>query len=160
MSDTFSLGINTVDGIPFLASLYLWLKAFHLIAVVTWFAALFYLPRLFVYHAMAEDEISIERFKLMESRLYRGIANPSMMVALTLGILIVLGVPALMQGGWFHAKMLLVVLLVGYHIMCKLHMKKLAAGTNTKSHVYFRWFNEAPVVALVLISILVIVKPF
>lgn len=149
-----------MEGIPFLASYYLWLKAFHLVAVVCWFAALFYLPRLFVYHVMSEDQVSKERFELMERKLYNGIANPAMMATLTLGILIVMGVPALMAGGWFHAKMALVVALIVYHIMCKAHMMKLAEGENTKSHVYFRWFNEVPVVILILIAILVIVKPF
>lgn len=149
-----------MDGIPFLASIYLWLKAFHLVAVVCWFAALFYLPRLFVYHVTAEDQISKERFELMERRLYKGIANPAMMASITFGILLVMGVPAIAQGGWFGAKMLLVVGLVIYHIMCKAHMLKIAGGENTKSHVYFRWFNEVPVVFLILIAILVIVKPF
>lgn len=149
-----------MDGVPFLASIYLWLKAFHLIAVVCWFAALFYLPRLFVYHVMSEDQISKERFELMERKLYKGIANPSMMATITLGVLMVMGIPAIASGGWFGAKMLLVVALVLYHIMCKAHMIKLAEGENTKSHIYFRWFNEAPVVILILIAILVIVKPF
>lgn len=149
-----------MDGIPFLASIYLWLKALHLVAVVCWFAALLYLPRLFVYHVMAEDQISKKRFELMERKLYRGIANPAMMASLTFGILLVLGVPAIAQGGWFHAKMALVVALVIYHIMCKAHMMKIAEGENTKSHVYFRWFNEVPALLLVLIAILVIVKPF
>lgn len=149
-----------MDSVPFLASIYLWLKAFHLIAVVCWFAALFYLPRLFVYHVMSEDQVSKERFELMERKLYKGIANPAMMATLTLGILMVVGLPAIASGGWFGAKMLLVVALVIYHIMCKAHMVKLAEGENLKSHVYFRWFNEAPVVILILVAILVIVKPF
>lgn len=149
-----------MDSVPFLASIYLWLKAFHLVAVVCWFAALFYLPRLFVYHVMSEDQISKERFELMERKLYKGIANPAMMASITLGILMVVGIPAIASGGWFGAKMLLVVALVIYHIMCKAHMIKLAEGENTKSHVYFRWFNEVPVVILILIAILVIVKPF
>lgn len=149
-----------MDGIPALASFYLWLKAFHLVAVVCWFAALFYLPRLFVYHSMAEDQISKERFELMERKLYKGIANPAMMASILLGMLIVMAVPAIASGGWFGAKILLVIALVIYHIMCKAHMMKLADGENTKSHVYFRWFNEVPVVLLIAIAILVIVKPF
>lgn len=109
---------------------------------------------------MSEDQVSKERFELMERKLYNGIANPAMMATITLGVLMVVGVPAIASGGWFGAKMLLVVALVMYHIMCKAHMIKLAEGENTKSHVYFRWFNEAPVVILILIAILVIVKPF
>ena len=143
--------------------LFLWLKALHLIAVVCWFAALFYLPRLFVYHAMAEDEISRERFKVMERKLYRGIANPSMMASILLGIALVftpVGKVLITSGGWFHAKMVFVVLLVIYHILCKRHMLAFAEDRNEKSHVYFRWFNEAPVVALIAIVILVVVKPF
>lgn len=140
--------------------LYLWLKAFHLVAVVSWFAALFYLPRLFVYHSMAEDQISIERFKVMERKLYRGIANPAMMTSIALGLGMVFVAPAIAQGGWFHAKMVLVALLLGYHFTCKYHLKRFAEDANTKSHIYFRWFNEAPVVVLILIAILVIVKPF
>ena len=149
-----------MDGAPFLASIYLWLKAFHLVAVVCWFAALFYLPRLFVYHSMAEDEISKARFIIMERKLYWGIGTPAMVATLVLGTLIVMGVPGLITGGWFYAKLFLVVILVLYHIMCSAHMMKLSEGENTKTHVYFRWFNEFPVLLLVLISILVIVKPF
>lgn len=143
--------------------LFLWLKAFHLIAVVCWFAALFYLPRLFVYHATADDEISRERFKVMERKLYRGIANPAMMASILLGISLLftpLGVALISSGGWFHAKLVFVVLLVIYHILCKRHMVAFAEDRNEKSHVYFRWFNEAPVVALIAIVILVVVKPF
>lgn len=143
--------------------IFFWLKAFHLIAVICWFAALFYLPRLFVYHAMAEDEISLERFKVMERKLYRGIANPSMMISIVLGIAMIftdVGKALVSSGGWFHAKMLFVVLLVGYHILCKRHLTAFAEDRNEKSHVYFRWFNEAPVVALIAIVVLVVVKPF
>ena len=149
-----------MDGIVSLAPYYLWLKAFHLVAVVCWFAALFYLPRLFVYHSMAEDQISKERFELMERKLYKGIANPAMMVSILLGMSLVMVLPGIASGGWFGAKILLVVALVVYHIMCKAHMMKLAEGENTKTHVYFRWFNEVPVVLLIAIAILVVVKPF
>lgn len=138
----------------------LWIKAFHIIAVVTWFAALFYLPRLFVYHAMAEDTVSRERFKIMERKLYRGIMTPSMIVTLVLGFWLVYLNPAWMKGGWMHAKLLLVFLLVGYHHVCLAYMKKFAADANTKSHVFYRWFNEVPVVLLIAIVVLVVVKPF
>lgn len=149
-----------MEGSPFLASIYLWLKAFHIVAVVCWLAALFYLPRLFVYHSMAEDEISKKRFIIMERKLYNGIATPAMIATLLLGALIVMAVPGLIQGNWFYAKIFLVIILVLYHISCSAHMMKLALGENMKSHLYFRWFNEFPVVILILITILVIVKPF
>jgi putative membrane protein len=141
--------------------MYQWILAFHLMAVICWFAALFYLPRLFVYHAMAEDNLSIERFKVMERKLYRGIANPSMIATVVLGLwLVSLAPQAYMSQGWFHLKALLVLLLIGYHHMCLAHMKKLANDCNKKTHVYFRFFNEVPVIFMVVIVILVIVKPF
>lgn len=139
----------------------LWLKAFHIIAVVCWFAALFYLPRLFVYHAMAEDQISRERFKVMERKLYRGIATPSALFTIILGLWMVALAPAYyLSAGWFHAKMGLVVLLIGYHHVCGRLLRQFANDTNHRSHVFYRWFNEAPVLALVGIVILVVVKPF
>ncbi len=138
----------------------LWVKAFHVIAVVTWFAGLFYLPRLFVYHAMAEDSASRERFKIMERKLYRGIMTPSMIATLALGIWLLYLNPAWLKMGWMHAKLTLVVLLVGYHHVCLAYMKKFAADANTKSHVFYRWFNEVPVLFLIAIIILVVVKPF
>ncbi|QJQ95600.1 MULTISPECIES: protoporphyrinogen oxidase HemJ [Halomonadaceae] len=143
--------------------MYLWIKAFHVIAIVTWFAALFYLPRLFVYHAMARDKNdtqAIDYFVTMERKLYRGIMLPSMIAALALGIWLLSMVPTFMGQGWMHVKLTLVVLLVGYHHVCLAYMKKLAAGTCHKSHVFFRWFNEAPVVILIAIVILAMVKPF
>ena len=141
--------------------MYHWVLAFHLIAVICWFAALFYLPRLFVYHAMAEDHISIERFKVMERKLYRGIANPSMIATVVLGLWLFSMAPqAYLSQGWFHLKALLVVLLIGYHYLCLGHLKKLADDRSDKTHIYFRFFNEVPVLFLVAIVILVIVKPF
>ena len=140
--------------------MYQWVLAFHIIAVICWFAALFYLPRLFVYHAMSEDEISIERFKVMQRKLYRGIANPSMIATIIFGLWLVTLVPAYLNEIWFQLKAGLVLLLVGYHHMCLSHMKRLAEDRNDKTHVYFRVFNEAPVLILVGIVILVVVKPF
>jgi len=143
--------------------LFLWLKAFHIIAIVCWFAALFYLPRLFVYHAAAEDEIGQERFKVMERKLYKGIANPSMMLSVILGIAMVFtdtGKALVMSGGWFHVKMLLLAVLIVYHILCQKHMLALAEGRNNKTHVYFRFFNEFPVLILISMVVLVVVKPF
>lgn len=141
--------------------LYLWLKALHIIAIVCWFAGLFYLPRLFVYHAMSNDAPSRERFEVMERKLYRGIMMPSMIAALLLGIGMVALNPALFgTGGWLHAKLLLVVLLIGYHHVCGAQLKRFARNENTRSHVFYRWFNEIPVVILLAIVILVVVKPF
>lgn len=140
--------------------MYLWIKAFHIIAVVTWFAGLFYLPRLFVYHAQSEDSISKERFKIMERKLYRGIMVPSMVVAIALGIWLVVLAPAWLSQGWLHAKLSLVLALLIYHFICAAMLKQFAADQNTRSHVFYRWFNEAPVLVLVAVVILVVVKPF
>ncbi|MDA7588744.1 protoporphyrinogen oxidase HemJ [Porticoccaceae bacterium] len=140
--------------------MYQWVLAFHIIAVICWFAALFYLPRLFVYHAMSEDEISIERFKVMQRKLYRGIANPSMIATIIFGLWLVTLVPAYLNEIWFQLKAGLVLLLFGYHHMCLSHMKRLAEDRDDKTHVYFRIFNEVPVLILVGIVILVVVKPF
>lgn len=139
----------------------LWLKAFHIVAVITWFAALFYLPRLFVYHAMAEDQISKDRFKIMERKLYRGIMTPSMIVVIALGIwMLTLNPSYYFSQGWMHAKLTLVTFLVGYHFMCGSLLKKFAQDINDKGHVFYRWFNEVPVLFLIAIVILVVVRPF
>jgi putative membrane protein len=140
--------------------LFLWLKAFHIIAVVCWFAALFYLPRLFVYHAMAEDQASTDRFKVMERKLYRGIANPSMIASLLLGSAILWVVPGYLSMAWMHLKLVLVGLLIIYHFLCRKHLRELAEDRSDRSHIYFRWFNEVPVFMLVGIVILVVVRPF
>jgi putative membrane protein len=141
--------------------MYKWVLAFHIIAVICWFAALFYLPRLFVYHAMSDDSPSIERFKIMERKLYRGIANPSMIATVVLGVWLVAMAPeAYLHQTWFHLKAFFVVLLIGYHHLCLGHMKQLAEDRSKKSHVYFRVFNEVPVLFLVAIVILVVVQPF
>lgn len=143
--------------------MYLWVKAFHLIAMVTWFAALFYLPRLFVYHAMARDKgdtQAMEYFGVMERKLFRGIMTPSMVAVIALGAWLLFMAPGFLSQGWLHTKLLLVLLLVGYHHMCLAYMKRLMAGTCTRSHTFFRWFNEAPVIALILIVILAMVKPY
>jgi putative membrane protein len=139
----------------------LWLKAFHIIAVVTWFAALFYLPRLFVYHAMAEDQISKDRFKIMERKLYRGIMTPSMIIVLGLGVwMLALNAGYYLSQGWMQVKLALVAFLVGYHFMCGSLLKKFAQDINDKGHVFYRWFNEIPVLFLIAIIILVVVRPF
>jgi putative membrane protein len=136
----------------------LWVKAFHIIAVVTWFAALFYLPRLFVYHAMSEDAVSIERFKVMERKLYRGIMTPSAIIAVTLGLWLWLGFG--FSGGWLHAKLALVTVLLVYHGYCGKLLREFRDDRNRHGHVFYRWFNEFPVLILVAVVILVVVKPF
>ena len=141
--------------------LYLWLKALHIVSVVSWFAGLFYLPRLFVYHAQSEDSVSNERFSVMERKLYRGIMGPAMIATLIFGIaLIALNPSIFSQGAWIHAKLTLVVILIGYHHMCGAQVKRFARGENTRSHVFYRWFNEVPVLILLAIVILVVVRPF
>lgn len=139
----------------------LWVKAFHIIAVVCWFAALFYLPRLFVYHAQTTDNDGNERFKIMERKLYRGIATPSMIATLVLGgWLASYQWSYYLSAGWFHAKVFLVLLLVVYHFICRAHLRAFQTNSNRKSHVYFRYFNELPVLTLIAIVIFVVVKPF
>jgi len=139
----------------------LWVKAFHIIAVVCWFAVLFYLPRLFVYHAMSEDETSKERFKVMERKLLRGIGTPSMIAVFVLGFWLVgYNAEYYAQSGWFWAKFLLVIILAAYHGMCVKIWKNFRDDNNTRSHVFYRWFNEVPVVLLIAIVCLVVVKPF
>jgi putative membrane protein len=140
---------------------FLWLKAFHIIAVITWFAAIFYLPRLFVYHADATDTISRERFKIMERKLYRGIMTPSMVVVIALGAwMIALNPDFYLSQGWMHAKLTLVTLLVIYHFYCGHLLKIFRDDRNERSHVFYRWFNEVPVFLLLGIIILVVVRPF
>ena len=139
----------------------LWVKAFHLVAMVCWFAALFYLPRLFVYHAMSDDSVSHERFKVMERKLYRGIALPSMLATLILGVwLLSYNMSYYMSSGWMHAKLTLVLLLIGYHHVCGAFLKKFALDENARSHTFYRWFNEVPVLFLVGIIVLAVIKPF
>lgn len=138
----------------------LWVKSFHIISVITWFAAIFYLPRLFVYHAMADDEISLERFKVMERKLYRGIMNPSAVVAVGLGVVLVILQPFWLEQGWLHLKIALVVALVGYHIYCGRLLRAFAEDRNRHGHVWYRWFNELPVLVLIAIVLLVELKPW
>ena len=140
--------------------LYLWIKALHIVAMVCWFAGLFYLPRLFVYHAMSEDAASKERFITMQRKLYRGIMIPSMIATLVFGIWLIALIPGYLQQGWLHAKLTLVVLLIGYHHVCGAQVKRFARGEKGRSHVFYRWFNEIPVLILLAVVILVVVKPF
>ncbi|APQ13070.1 membrane protein [Pseudomonas oryzihabitans] len=140
--------------------LYLWFKAFHLIAMVCWFAGLFYLPRLFVYHAQSSDTVSHERFCLMERKLYRGIMLPSMILTLVFGIGMLVINPSWLTQGWMHTKLALVVVLIGYHHVCGAMRKKFERGENQRSHVFYRWFNEVPVLILIAVVILAVVKPY
>ncbi len=136
----------------------LWIKSLHVIFVVAWFAGIFYLPRLFVYHATATDSLSRERFVVMERKLYRGIMTPSMVLALVFGAWLWLGYGA--AGHWIHAKLVLVFLLVAYHFWMGAIAGRFARGENRRSHVFYRWINEVPVVLLAGIVILAVVKPF
>jgi len=140
----------------------LWIKAFHIISVITWFAALFYLPRLFVYHAMSDDKTSIERFKVMERKLYRGIMMPSFVIATILGVWMLQDYAWQTYAGqyWLHTKLVLVGVLIAYHFYCGHLVGVFKADQNTRSHVFYRWFNEFPVLILVAIIILVVVRPF
>ena len=136
----------------------LWVKAFHVVFVIAWFAGLFYLPRLFVYHAQAEDTVSRERFKVMERKLYRGIMTPAMVLTLVSGVSmwLVWG----FAGAWLYAKIALVVALVAYHEWLGAMLRAFARDANRRSHVFYRWVNEAPLLLLVPIVVLVVVKPF
>lgn len=136
----------------------LWVKAFHIVFMVAWFAGLFYLPRLFVYHAQAEDAVSRERFKVMERKLFRGIMTPCMGLTLLLGLWLWLGFGV--TGAWLHAKLVFVVLLVAHHHWLGHLVKVFARDANTRSHVFYRWINEIPLLYLVAIVVLVVVKPF
>jgi putative membrane protein len=137
----------------------LWVKALHIVFMVTWFAGLFYLPRLFVYHAMAQDAPSIERFRVMERKLYYGIMTPGAVLTVVFGLWLWL------QwfrdaGGWMVAKLALVGLLIGYHLWCGKLVRDFKRGHNRRSHVWYRWFNELPVLVLLAVVVLVVVKPF
>jgi len=140
----------------------LWVKSFHLICVVTWFAALFYLPRLFVYHAMSDDHASNERFKIMERKLYRGIMTPSAVLTLFFGgwLLSYYSLEQIAMMHWLHAKLCLVALLFAYHGYCGRLMRQFKNDANKHSHVFYRWFNELPVLVLISVVILAVVKPF
>jgi len=140
---------------------YLWIKAFHIIGVVCWFAALFYLPRLFVYHSSATDTPSRERFKIMEAKLYRIIMRPSMIASLVFGLwMLALGWTGFATSGWLWVKLAAVALLLGYHHYCARLVKAFAEDRDPHSERFYRMFNEVPAVLLILIVILVVVKPF
>ena len=136
----------------------LWIKSFHIIFMVTWFAGLFYLPRLFVYHAMSEDTASRERFKLMERKLFYGIMTPGALLTIAFGLWLWLGYG--FYGGWLHAKMALVAVLVAYHGYCGKLVMDFKHDRNCHGHVFYRWLNELPVLLLIAIILLVELQPF
>jgi protoporphyrinogen IX oxidase len=136
----------------------LWLKAFHIIFVVTWFAGLFYLPRLFVYHVSATDAVGLERFVVMERRLF-GIMTLGATLAAVFGVSMIVAAPGYLAFGWLHAKLVLVALLIGYHVWCHRLMVALRTGKNHHSERWFRLFNEAPALFLIGIVVLAVVKP-
>lgn len=140
----------------------LWVKALHLIFMVTWFAGLFYLPRLFVYHAMSTDQTSIDRFKIMERKLFFGIMTPGAILTFVFGfwILLMNGWASYSGELWLHAKLACLLLLLIYHIYCGKFLMAFKNDRNKHSHIWYRWFNEIPVVFLVAIVILAVVRPF
>jgi putative membrane protein len=135
----------------------LWLKALHIVFVTSWFAGLFYLPRIFVNLAMEENEVARARLLLMARKLYRFMTILAV-PAILFGLWLWLGYG--FRGGWLHAKLALVIVLIGYHHGCGRLLKKFEAGGNTRSHVWYRWFNELPVILLFAFVILVVLKPF
>ena len=139
----------------------IWVKAFHLVFMVAWFAGLFYLPRLFVNLALAETEAEKARLELMASKLYRFIA-PWMLLTIAFGIWLLVDYAwaAYAQMLWLHLKLALVAVLVGYHFYCGRLLREFVAGRNRRSHVWYRWFNEFPVLILFAVVILAVVKPF
>ena len=137
--------------------LYLWIKALHIVFIASWFAGLFYLPRIFVNLAQETNPAAIERLLGMGRRLYR-FSTILMVPALALGLWLWLGYG--IRGGWLHAKLALVILTIGYHHACGSLLKKFERGANARSHKWYRYFNEVPVLLLLAIVILVVVKPF
>jgi len=137
----------------------LWVKSFHIVFVVSWYAGLFYLPRLFVYHAMATDAPGIERFKVMERKLYYGIMAPSAILTVATGAWMWLGYGV--SGGWLDAKLALVAILIAHHLYLGKLMRDFRADRNRHAHVFYRWINELPALPiLVFVVLLVVLKPF
>jgi protoporphyrinogen IX oxidase len=136
----------------------LWLKALHVVFVVTWFAGLFYLPRLFVYHVATTDQVGLARFIVMERRLYF-MMSLGAVLAVGFGLAMIIGAPAYLAMGWLRAKVLLVAALIGYHGWCHRLMLALRSGQRSHSQRWYRWFNEVPAILLLAIVILAVVKP-
>ena len=135
----------------------LWMKSLHIIFMVTWFAGLFYLPRLYVYHAETQDKISHERFKIMERKLFYGIMTPGGILTIFFGLLLIINYDY--QGAWLTYKLILVGLLVIYHCYCWKYLNLFKNNQNNHSHIFYRIFNEIPVIILIAIVFLVIYKP-
>lgn len=145
----------------FLVDGYLWWQALHIISVIAWMAGLFYLPRLYVYHAEAlSGSDASETFKVMERKLLRIIMNPSMIASWFFGLLMLVAQTGWLEQGWMHAKLLLVVLLTGYHMVLARWRRSFADDANTRSHRFYRMANEIPTLLMIGIVILVVVKPF
>ena len=139
----------------------LWIKSFHIIFMVAWYAGIFYLPRLFVYHTLAEDKTSIERFKVMERRLYYGIMMPSMILALGFGLWLWSLYQIGFHAGWMNVKLGLVVLLVAHHFYLGKLMNDFKHDRNQHGHVFYRWLNEIPALPILIgVVVLTVVKPF
>lgn len=138
----------------------LWILALHIISFVTWFAGLFYLPRLFVYHAMSHDAISLERFKIMERKLYYGIMTPGMILTIFFGSWLIYIEPFYLHQIWLLVKLILVASLMIFHFYCGQLIKQFKQDRNSHSHKFYRWLNEYPTIILVAVVILAIVKPF
>ena len=138
--------------------LYLLIKSLHIIAMVTWFAGLFYLPRLFVYHAKTHDRIGIERFKVMESKLFWVIMTPGGVVTLLSGLFLLYLMPIWLKQPWMHVKLTFVFLLMIYHISCWRYLTQFSCDLNRHSSLFFRWFNELPTIALLVIIVSVVLK--
>ncbi len=136
----------------------LWLKALHIIFMVTWFAGLFYLPRLFVYHAQSADRVSLERFKVMERKLFFGIMTPGALLTMLFGTWLWLGYG--FSGVWLTAKLVLVAILIAYHLYCGKLLRDFKHDRNRHGHVFYRWLNEFPVLILIASVLLVVLKPF
>ncbi|HLT99185.1 MAG TPA: CopD family protein [Burkholderiaceae bacterium] len=137
----------------------LWVKTFHLLFVISWFAGLFYLPRIFVNLAQAQDDSAYDVLAGMARRLYR-FMTPLAVLSLAFGLWLMLGYGIGLTSGWMHAKLVLVVALVVYHLVCGRMLATFERRINQRDHRYYRWFNEAPVLVLALVLILVVVKPF
>jgi putative membrane protein len=141
-------------------TIYLWVKALHVIAVISWMAGMLYMPRLFVYHCSAEiGSVQSETFKIMERRLYKAIMNPAMMVAWVVGLYIAWE-QSYFTHPWFHAKLAVVVLMTVIHVMLGRYVRDFATDRNTRSHKFYRVINEVPTLLMIGAVIFVVVKPF
>lgn len=140
----------------------LWFKALHIIFMVTWFAGLFYLPRLYVYHAMSSDQTSIDRFKVMERKLFYGITTPGALLTIIFGFCTLFsnGLTAYSGQLWLLIKYFLIIILLAYHVYCWFLLQDFKYDRNKHGHVWYRWFNEVPVLILIGIIILAVVRPF